>query len=464
MSINCYTHSAIEHAIPILALSEADYRVWLKQQTAWQQAYLKGTNFAAKPGSMISLPDPTTGQLSQVLLGVSDSNDMWSWGALPAVLPAGEYAIANTFSAEQLYLATLAWGLGAYQFKRYKEVNPMQAKLAFATQLDSHALVHCLHAHYLARDLINMPAQDLGPAELAEAARKVAAELGAEFKLVDNQDLLQREYPCVYAVGRASERKPCVVDLQWGDVSHPKVTLIGKGVCFDTGGLNLKTGQGMRLMKKDMGGAAHALALGQWLMQAKLPIRLRVLLPLVENAIHGNAFRPGDVIRSRKGLTIEIDNTDAEGRLILCDVLAQAVEEQPELLIDFATLTGAARVALGPELPALFSNQDTIANDLLICASQQQDLLWRMPLHRPYRELLKSAVADISNATNSSYAGAITAALFLQEFVPNSQAWLHLDLMAWNTSFRPGRAEGGEAMGLRAVFAYLAHRYHGKMA
>jgi leucyl aminopeptidase len=458
--LNCYTTTITEKTIPILALTEAELVAKLAKLTTWQATYLQSINYQAKSGSIAYLPEEDTGNLQQVFLGVENIQDMWVWGALSTVLPAGTYSISNPLSLGQLQLATIAWGLGAYQYAHYKKNNNYQAKLLLSSSVNSSIIEQCVAATYWARDLINTPADALGPSELAEVAKQAATKLGATIKITDDIAELQQAYPTVYAVGKGSERKPCVVDIQWGSETHPKVTLVGKGVCFDSGGLNIKTGQGMRIMKKDMGGAAHALALMQWIIQAKLPIRLRVLIPMVENSVSGNAFRPGDVIRTRKGLTVEIDNTDAEGRLILCDALAQAAEEKPDLLIDFATLTGAARVALGPELPALFTNQDTIANELLNCSQQVQDPLWRMPLYRPYRDLLKSSIADISNASTSPYAGAITAALFLQEFVPNDIPWLHLDLMAWNPAAKPGRPEGGEAMTLRALFNYLAARYN----
>ncbi|MDF2866800.1 MAG: pepB [Gammaproteobacteria bacterium] len=457
--LNCYTTNHSEELIPILALTELELASKLTQLNAWQVNYLNSVAYQAKPGSLVYLPKPETGQLELVLFGVENIQDMWVWGGLPVLLPAGSYMIGNKLTSEQLQLAAIAWGLGAYQYTRYKKANLDKPKLFIASELNYQAIEHNVEAAYLARNLINTPAEDMGPAELAEAACQVASKLDAKVKIIRDTNELQQAYPAIYAVGKGSERKPCMVDMQWGNEQDPKVTLVGKGVCFDSGGLNIKTGQGMRLMKKDMGGAAHALALAQWLIQAKLPIRLRVLLPIVENSVSGNAFRPGDIIQTRKGLTVEIDNTDAEGRLILCDALTQAVEEQPELLIDFATLTGAARVALGPDMPALFANQDAIANQLLEYAQQEQDPIWRLPLYKPYREMLKSSLADLSNAANSPYAGAITAALFLQEFVPNQIPWLHFDLMAWNTATKPGRPEGGEAMTLRALFKYLAARY-----
>jgi leucyl aminopeptidase len=299
------------------------------------------------------------------------------------------------------------------------------------------------------------------PEHLADTMIVLGKEFGARVEQVVGDALLEQNFPAIHAVGRASVHAPRLLDLRWGEEGNPRLTLVGKGVCFDSGGLDLKSANGMRLMKKDMGGAAHALGLARLIMSTGLPVRLRVLVAAVENAVAGNALRPGDVIRSRKGLTIEIDNTDAEGRLILCDALAEGAIEQPELLIDFATLTGAARVALGTEVPALFSNSDELAAGLLAAAEAQQDPLWRLPLYNPYREMLDSKIADIANAANAPYAGAITAALFLREFVPEETAWAHVDVMAWNTRSRPARPEGGEAMGIRAVSHYLRQRFGG---
>ena len=309
------------------------------------------------------------------------------------------------------------------------------------------------------RDLINTPAADLLPGGLYESARSLAARFGAECSSLAGDDLLANGYPAIHAVGRASADPPRLIDLRWGDPAAPRVTLAGKGVCFDTGGLDLKPASGMRLMKKDMGGAAHVLGLARLVMSAELPVRLRVLIPAVENAVAGNAYRPGDVLATRAGVTVEVDNTDAEGRIVLCDALTEAVREKPDALIDFATLTGAARIALGPDLPALFSNDDDLAGGLARCAEEVRDPLWRLPLHRPYDELLKSQVADVANAASSPQAGAITAALFLRRFVPDGTPWAHFDLMAWNARARPGRPVGGEAMALRATWAWLEGRY-----
>jgi leucyl aminopeptidase len=314
-------------------------------------------------------------------------------------------------------------------------------------------------AVFLARDLANTPAGDLGPEELASEAVRVAKAAGGRHRVIVGDDLLAENYPTIHAVGRASARPPRLVDIVWGDPAAPKVTLVGKGVCFDSGGLDLKTASGMRLMKKDMAGAAIVLGLAQAIMDAGLPVRLRVLLPCVENAVSGNAMRPLDIVRTRKGLTVEIGNTDAEGRLILCDALAEASTEKPELLLDMATLTGAARVALGPELAALFCNDEGLAQGLLEAAEAEEDPMWRMPLWRPYRKMIDSKIADINNVSESPHAGAVIAALYLQEFVDPQIPWAHLDVMAWNPQSRPGRPEGAEATALRALYAHIAQRF-----
>jgi len=308
------------------------------------------------------------------------------------------------------------------------------------------------------RDLINTPANDMLPSHLASAAEDVAREFGARATTTVGDDLA-KGFPMIHAVGRASTDAPRLIDLVWGDPAHPKVTLVGKGVCFDSGGLDLKPANGMRLMKKDMGGAAHALGLARLVMANALPVRLRVLIPAVENAVAGNAFRPGDVIRARSGTTVEIDNTDAEGRLVLCDALSLACEEKPAALIDYSTLTGAARTALGTELPALFANDDALAVGIESAGRACADLVWRLPLHAPYKKMLDSKIADFANGSSSPYAGAIVAALFLETFVAAGVPWAHFDIMAWNTASQPGRPEGGEAMGLRAVYAMLAERF-----
>ncbi|MGD9650711.1 MAG: M17 family metallopeptidase, partial [Dongiaceae bacterium] len=353
----------------------------------------------------------------------------------------------------------LGWALAQYQFDRYKKSTPRRAKLAWPKGVDRAKITALAESIFMARDLINTPANDMGPENLAAAAKKVAKENRAAYKEIIGGQLLKNNYPLIHAVGKASSQAPRLVDISFGPAKAPKVTLVGKGVCFDTGGLDLKNADGMKLMKKDMGGGALALGLFDALVKSKLPIRLRLLLPIVENSVAGNAFRPLDIIPSRKGLNVEIGNTDAEGRLILADALTEADQEKPDLLIDFATLTGAARIALGAEIPAVFSNRQNLAIDLASKAMEIYDPLWPLPLWNNYRKMLKSKFADLNNAPEGGYGGAITAALFLQEFVSKKTPWIHIDTMAWNQSDSPGRPLGGEAMGLRAVYEFLVERY-----
>lgn len=445
-------------AIPIQAIIENESSAWLAQQSKSLCTWLSATGFKMKPGSFNLKPTPE-GRIQAVVVCIKNAEDIWALAGLPAVLPEGHYILDTALSASQLERLTLGWALGAYQFTRYKTPRRAMATLVVDPACQANRIRHYVEAITLVRDLINTPAEDMMPEHLAEATQTVAQEFSGSVEHIIGDDLLKYNYPVIHAVGRASTHPPRLLDLRWGNPSHPKVTLVGKGVCFDTGGLDLKPSSAMRLMKKDMGGAATALGLGRLIMSLGLPICLRVLIPAVDNAVSGQAFRPGDILRSRQGLTVEIHNTDAEGRLILCDALAEASREQPEVLLDFATLTGAARVALGTEIPALFCNDDSLATGLLAAAAHEQDPFWRLPLYEPYRDLLDSKTADLTNATESSYAGAITAALFLKEFVPTGVPWAHFDLMAWNLRTQPGRPEGGEAMVLRAIFRWLEQRY-----
>jgi leucyl aminopeptidase len=453
LALEHLTRRAAGKAIPITPVTAQQLKVWLKAQRATVRKWVEGVGFEAKPGSNALLPG-ADGAPGRVLVGVEAGPDIWSYAALPKALPRGTYRIDAKLAPAAATRAALGWALGGYAFARYKK-QPAVARLQWPDGADRAAVERASAAAFLVRDLVNTPAEDMGPAELAAAAEAVAGAHGAKLKIIVGNDLLKANYPLVHAVGRASVRAPRLVDLRWGN-GGPRVTLIGKGVCFDSGGLDLKPAQGMLLMKKDMGGAAHVLALAQMIMAAGLPVRLRVLVPAVENSVAGNAFRPLDVIRSRQGMTVEIGNTDAEGRLILCDALAEACTEKPDLIVDCATLTGAARVALGPELPVLFSNHEGTAAALLRFGVEEDDPLWRLPLHKPYRKMLDSKVADINNVSESTFAGAITAALFLNEFVEPTIPWVHIDMMAWNPSARPGRPEGGEAQGLRAVYALIA--------
>jgi len=457
---DCLLDHKPDTAIPLSLVVERSFKEWLDGQEEGLRRWVTSTGFTAKPGSVCLLPS-ASGALAAVAAGITSADDPWACGGLSTTLPQGDYYLAGEWSAAGKERLALGWGLGAYQFTRYRQAKPPTARLSVDSTCDLRQVRAQIQAIGLVRDLINTPAEDLMPEHLADTMIVLGKEFGARVEQVVGDALLEQNFPAIHAVGRASVHAPRLLDLRWGEEDNPRLTLVGKGVCFDSGGLDLKSANGMRLMKKDMGGAAHALGLARLIMSTGLPVRLRVLVAAVENAVAGNALRPGDVIRSRKGLTIEIDNTDAEGRLILCDALAEGATEQPELLIDFATLTGAARVALGTEVPALFSNSDELAAGLLAAAEAQQDPLWRLPLYNPYREMLDSKIADIANAANAPYAGAITAALFLREFVPEETAWAHVDVMAWNTRSRPGRPEGGEAMGIRAVSHYLRQRFGG---
>jgi leucyl aminopeptidase len=450
-------------SVPLTPVTKDGLEGWLSSQPASVRAWISGTGFKAEPGKTAPLPGPEGG-LARVLVGIETTADFWAYGGLPAFLPAGDYHIDADLDREAATRAALGWALGCYAFTRYKSGNVKTfATLAWPERADREAAERTATATYLVRDLINTPANDMGPAELAAAAEALGAEFDAKVKVIVGDDLLKKNYPAIHAVGRASTRAPRLIDLTWGDKDAPRVTLVGKGVCFDTGGLDLKPSSGMLLMKKDMGGAAHVLGVARMIMMAGLAVRLRVLIPAVENSVSGDAFRPLDVLATRKGLSVEVGNTDAEGRLVLCDALAKAVSDKPDVIIDFATLTGAARVALGTELPALFSNDDALADGLLKAAEAQADPMWRLPLHQPYAKMLESKVADINNVGTGSFAGAILAALFLERFVEKTIPWAHLDVMAWNPSSKPGRPEGGEALGMRAVYSYLESRY-GKSA
>ena len=448
----------IPGAIPVIPVMESEFNPWLEQQDEALRRWLTATGFKGKSGKFSLIPD-ADGSLQSVVVGIKNADDLWALGGLPSVLPEGDYRLEADLTTAQRDRLTLGWALGAYRFTRYQTPKRAMARLALDPDGDQARIYRQIDAVQLVRDLINTPAEDLMPEHLAEAVQAVAQPFGATVAQTIGDQLLTANFPLIHAVGRASVHPPRLLDVQWGDPAHPKVTLIGKGVCFDTGGLDLKPSGAMRLMKKDMGGAATALGLARLIMSAGLPVRLRLLIAAVDNAVAGNAFRPGDVIRSRQGLTVEIHNTDAEGRLILADALTAAGSDRPELMIDFATLTGAARTALGTAIPALFCTDEALATGLLAAAEREQDPIWRLPLHQPYREMLDSKIADIANAAESSYAGAITAALFLKEFVPEGIPWAHVDLMAWNLKTRPGRPEGGEAMVLRAVFGWLEQHY-----
>jgi leucyl aminopeptidase len=445
--------------IPIITITAQDLAAWLAEQAADTQAWVQASGFNADPDTWCLLPGKQ-GQVSKVLAGVVDPNDFWSLANLAANLPAGEYTLENITDKSLIEKHAVAWGLSQYQFSRYKAPKQKEyAKFVLPKGYNQEPIFNTAAALNLVRDLINLPSQDMGPAELAQVAEELAQSFGASFKQLVGEKLLKHNFPLVYTVGQASTRAPRLIDIRWGKPKHPKLTLVGKGVCFDTGGLDLKPAAGMLLMKKDMAGAAHVLGLARMIMAAKLPVQLRVLIPAVENAVSGNAYRPGDILRSRHGLSIEIGNTDAEGRLILADAISAACEEQPQLLLDFATLTGAARIAMGTDISAMFTPDTAIAAGILEQAIREKDPVWHMPLYSPYRKLLDSRFADLNNVSTSPYGGAILAALFLQEFVDKKVPWVHFDIMAWNVSSRPGRPEGGEAMALRAVFRWLTEQW-----
>ncbi len=449
-------------AIPVIALTKDQLPAWLAAAPERERNWLTATGFSAEQGKLALVPTEN-GRLTRVMVGLADGTDagtrMWALAGLPDALPEGSYRLETTPDGTDPTHLALGWALATYAFTRYRAKKGAATALVWPEGTDRGRVERLAAAVFLARDLANTPAGDLGPGELAAEAVRVAKAAGARHRVIVGDELLAENYPTIHAVGRAAAQAPRLVDILWGEASAPKVTLVGKGVCFDTGGLDLKTASGMRLMKKDMAGAAIVLGLAQAIMDAGLPVRLRVLLPLVENAVSGNALHPMDIVRTRKGLTVEIGNTDAEGRLILCDALAEAATEKPALLVDMATLTGAARVALGPELAALFCNDDDLAEALLATARAEDDPMWRMPLWRPYRKMIDSKIADLNNVSESPHAGAVTAALYLQEFVEPDIPWAHLDVMAWNPQSRLGRPEGAEATALRALYAHIARRF-----
>ena len=457
--------SAVAHARPLWLVGERERGAWLEQQDAATGAWLQSARFRAERHQYVTLPGPDGSVRGAVLgLGASSAGDglepWWLAGAADR-LPPGAWRIANELDAHSATAAALGWGYGAYRFERYKAPNrPLaeQAKLVPPPQADMTYVRRALGALAMARDLVNTPAADMTPERLSAEALAMAEERGATGREVVGEALAEG-YPAIHAVGRAATNAPRLVDFRWGDPSHPRVTLIGKGVCFDSGGLDLKPAAGMLLMKKDMGGAACALALARLVMDTGLPVRLRVLVPAVENAVAGNAMRPGDVLRTRKGLSVEVGNTDAEGRLVLCDALAEADAERPDLIIDLATLTGAARVALGPELPAVFGTRQATVDDVVRHGRQVADPLWPMPLWPGYDDEIGSKVADLNNVSPSGFAGAIIGALYLQRFVTETPDWVHVDLFAWNPKERPGRPVGAEAQTVRALHAFLVERY-----
>jgi leucyl aminopeptidase len=448
-------------SLPVHFVAQPRWRNWLKEQSAARRGWLESLALAGSAGDFAVLPG-RDGKAAGAVLVISAKPTLWDFGALATRLPPGSWKLGDTAPVSPTD-AAVAIGLGAWRFERYraKKAKP-GPKVLWPQGADKARATAMIEAICRARDMITTPSSDMGPVELAAVAQELAKTYKAKISVIVGDDLLKKNYPMIHAVGRASVRAPRLIDLTWGKESDPKVTLVGKGVCFDTGGLDLKPATGMLNMKKDMGGAATVMAVASMIMACDLPVRLRLLVPAVENSVSGNAFRPLDVVPTRAGISVEIGNTDAEGRLILCDALFEGASEKPTMMVDCATLTGAARVALGTDLPALFCNDDTLAGDLVATGQEVTDPMWRMPLFKGYRRLLDSKVADINNAPGVAFGGAITAALYLQEFVPDDVPWAHFDMMAWNNAPRPGRPEGGEAQIARAIFATIEKRISSK--
>ena len=441
---------------PITILEKSAYPQWLTTQNKFDQNWLKQTNYSGEGLALLpNFSAGNEGSLCQAIFVVNDASHYFSCGNLFTQLPPGQYKLEA--APEHQQAICFAWLIGTYEFSAYKTNNKENSlpSLVVNKQILVDNAIKYAEATALVRDLVNTPAADMMPQNIGDTAQALVDTFGGHLSQIIGDELLEQNYPTIHAVGRASANQPRLIDLTWGDTNHPQITLVGKGVCFDSGGLDLKPAAGMRNMKKDMGGAAHVLGLARLIMSHNLPINLRVLIPAVENAVSSNAMRPGDVITTRKGLTVEIDNTDAEGRLVLCDALAEADNGKPELIIDFATLTGAMRVALGTELPGFFSTNDEVAEGITDAGSKISDPVWRMPLYQPYGDLFKSTIADMTNCSSGPFGGAITAALYLEKFVGKETNWVHFDVMAFNVRALPGRPLGGEAFGIRAVFDYL---------
>ncbi|MBV9046589.1 MAG: leucyl aminopeptidase family protein [Alphaproteobacteria bacterium] len=449
------------NAIPLHAVTTAGLKRFLEKRIKRDASYLKASGFTAADGQMRLIQNPTGG-IAAAVLGLGKGEDNLALAHFSEQLPAGVYAFGEIPESLGGQSGVLAWALGTYQYTRYKKGKTNGAKLVVPKGIDGEEASRIAEGVFLARDLIHTPPNDMGPEELAAAAQTLAKQHGAKFSVVVGDALLKQNYPLIHAVGKGSDRAPRLASFSWGRVGAPKVTLVGKGVCFDTGGYDLKPASGMASMKKDMGGAATVLGIAAMIMGAKLDVRLHVFIPAVENSVSGNAYRPSDVFPSRKGLTVEIGNTDAEGRLVLADALAEADAEEPELMIDIATLTGAARTATGFELPPFFTDDEQLAADLMRHAKEANDPMWRLPLWRGYEPTLNSSVADLNNNPNYGYAGAITAALFLNRFVEKAKSWVHFDIAAWVDRPRPGRRAGAEATAARAIYALIKERYGAK--
>lgn len=453
-----------KNAVALWPVTAEDFDKWRKSLSPAHKTWLDQADFRAKAAQVLKFPGPD-GKISAVAVGLGTKEDMphadgWAFSAAFAALKDGTYYIDADLEDHDATLAAFGWAMAHYKFDRYLEKkNPKPPRLVLPENADGKLVNILLRASCLVRDLVNIPADDMGPDNLADAVKAVAKNFKATVTVTTGDALLKKGFNTIHAVGRAAEKAPRLIDMNWGKKNAPRLTLVGKGVCFDTGGLDIKISPYMLLMKKDMGGAAHALALAQMIMEAGLDVRLRLLIPAVENNIAGNAFRPGDIIRTYKGTTVEVGNTDAEGRLVLCDALTLGSEDKPDLMIDFATLTGAARVAVGADIYPFFTDNADFASQLPEHASQAGEEVCRLPLYTPYAELLNSPIADLNNVGNDSMAGALTAALFLKHFVADPTRWAHFDIYAWNRSTRPGRPKGGEAMALRSVFSYLYKRY-----
>jgi len=458
------TKTTTDKAVTLLLLTTKEAQTYLENSSELCQANAKQKGFKGKKHSYL-LETDEQGTLIKVLVGIGKGAlNIWSLAHLPNALPKSFYmldaALSEKLTKNQLADIATGWGAACYEFAEFKKPKKKHEAILLLEKATITEARIALDAIFMVRNLINMPVNHMQPRHLAASAESLAKTHDATCSIIVGEDLLKQNYPAVHAVGRASDDAPRLVDIRWGDTSHPTLTLVGKGVCFDTGGLDIKPASGMLMMKKDMGGAAHVLGLASMIMAQKLPVCLRVLVPCVENSISANAFRPSDVLPTRKGITVEVGNTDAEGRLILCDALAEADTESPDLLIDCATLTGAARVALGADIPAFFTNDKKYAATLQDASDEQSDPLWQLPLHAGYKKLLKSDIADTNNISSGGYGGAITAALFLQLFVDNAKTWVHVDMMAWNLSSSVGKPMGGEAMGIRALYLSIVNHFN----
>lgn len=453
--LDCFINTDISHAIPIKLIKLSDYTAWFQAQTAFVQQWLSTTKFQAKPGDYALIP-ANDGTLEQVIIWLNEQTEQ-----LPLLADAAQRLPAHHYLLKDATLLhKLGWAMGAYHFTKYKKFTKELPKLLIDD--NDQEVLALAEATYLIRNLINMPAEDMGPAQLATVAESLAQSYQAKFSQIVGDELLEHNFPAIHMVGRASTNAPRLIELTWGNDQDPHIALVGKGVCFDTGGLDLKGASNMRLMRKDMGGAAHVLGLAKIIMQLKIPVYLTVIISAVENSVAGNAMRPGDIITMRNGKTVEIDNTDAEGRLVLADALTYVCEKEVDCIIDFATLTGAARTAVGTEIAAYFTNDESLAQQLESVSKKMEDPVWRLPLYAPYLKKLDTPFADLKNSADA-YAGASTAALFMQCFITHDIPWIHFDIMAWNLHNRRAHPEGGEAMALRATYELITELSKGKI-